>query len=275
MDESFSGKVAIITGGASGIGKAIAQELAEHGCYLVLADVNRETMDETVAELKGSGANVDGQIVDVRDAAQVKALVEGTYKELGRIDYMFNNAGINVCAELRDTTLDHWNALIDVNLKGVVYGVDAVYPIMREQGFGHIVNTASMAGLVPSPSEGAYSATKHAVVGLSGALRIEAETFGIKVSVICPGVIETPMMVTSDFVNVEGEEILKELIEKPMPVRKAAKVMVRGVRRNSAFIVVTESAHVIWRMYRMAPSSALALGKFIIDKFRKVRKEPA
>ena len=253
MDESFSGKVAIITGGASGIGKAIAQELAEHGCYLVLADVNRETMDETVAELKGSGANVDGQIVDVRDAAQVKALVEGTYKELGRIDYMFNNAGINVCAELRDTTLDHWNALIDVNLKGVVYGVDAVYPIMREQGFGHIVNTASMAGLVPSPSEGAYSATKHAVVGLSGALRIEAETFGIKVSVICPGVIETPMMVTSDFVNVEGEEILKELIEKPMPVRKAAKVMVRGVRRNSAFIVVTESAHVIWRMYRMAP----------------------
>ena len=183
----LAGKVAIITGGAGGIGKALAEEMAERGCYLVLADINTELLEKTAAELRATGAQLDVKTVDVRDAVQVQALVDGAFIELGRIDYFFNNAGVNLCAELRDTTLDDWNLLIDVNLRGVVHGVHAAYPIMCKQGFGHIVNTASAAGLVPAAAEGAYAATKHAVVGLSMALRVEAEAFGVKVSVVCPG----------------------------------------------------------------------------------------
>ena len=116
----------------------------------------------------------------------VQALVDGAFRDLGRVDYLFNNAGVNLCAELRDTTLEDWDLLIDMNLRGVIHGVHAAYPIMREQGFGHIVNIASAAGLIPAAAEGAYAATKHAVVGLSSSLRIEAESFGVKVSVVCP-----------------------------------------------------------------------------------------
>ena len=148
-------------------------------------------------------------MVDVRDASQVQALVEGAHRELGRIDYLFNNAGVNVCAELRDTTLEDWNLLIDVNLRGVVHGVHAAYPIMREQGFGHIINMASAAGLIPAAAEGAYGATKHAVVGLSSTLRIEAASFGVKVSVVCPGLVDTPILDSTKYVKLDPDALRK------------------------------------------------------------------
>jgi NAD(P)-dependent dehydrogenase (short-subunit alcohol dehydrogenase family) len=220
MAKDLAGNVAIITGGAGGIGKALAEEMAERGCYLVLADVNAELLQQTAAELRATGAQLDAKTVDVRDAAQVQALVGDAFEELGRIDYLFNNAGVNLCAELRDTTLEDWNLLIDVNLRGVVHGVHAAYPIMCRQGFGHIVNTASAAGLVPAAAEGAYAATKHAVVGLSMALRVEAEAFGVKVSVVCPGLVNTPILDSTKYVKFDPEVIRKVAPEKPIP-RKA------------------------------------------------------
>ena len=223
MANDLAGNVAIITGGAGGIGKALAQEMAERGCYLVLADVNAELLEQTAVELRATGAQLDAKMVDVRDAAQVQALIEDAFEELGRIDYLFNNAGVNLCAELRDTTLEDWNLLIDVNLRGVVHGVHAAYPIMCEQGFGHIVNTASAAGLVPAAAEGAYAATKHAVVGLSLALQIEAAAFGVKVSVVCPGLVDTPILDSTKYVKLDPEAIRKVAPERPIPPRKAAR----------------------------------------------------
>ena len=125
--------------------------------------------------------------VDVTDAVAVQRLVDGTVAREGRLDLLFNNAGIAVFADARDTSLEDWNRLIDVNLRGVVHGVAAAYPLMVRQGSGHIVNTASAAGLLPSPANIAYAATKHAVVGLSLTLRAEAVHHGVGVSVICPG----------------------------------------------------------------------------------------
>jgi len=273
MAKDLAGKVAIITGGAGGLGKALAQELAARGCYLVLADVNADLLDKTVAELRGVGVQLDAQTVDVRDATQVQALVERAFRELGRIDYLFNNAGVNLCAELRDTTLDDWNVLIDVNLRGMVHGVHAAYPIMREQGFGHIVNTASAAGLVPAAAEGAYGATKHAVVGLSATLRIEAEAFGVKVSVVCPGLIDTPILDSTKYVKLDPESIRNITPEAPMDPRKAARLILRGVDRNRPFIVVTATAHALWRLHRYAPGASIRLGKIAIEKFREARRE--
>ena len=273
MAKDLAGKVAIITGGAGGIGKALAEEMAVRGCYLVLADINAELLDETATELRATGAQLDAKTVDVRDAVQVQALVEGAFRELGRIDYLFNNAGVNLCAELRDTTLDDWNLLIDVNLRGVVHGVHAAYPIMREQGFGHIVNTSSAAGLIPAAAEGAYAATKHAVVGLSLSLRIEAEAFGVKVSVVCPGLVDTPILDTTKYVKLDSDSIKKIAPEKPIPPRKAARQILRGVDRNRFYIIITATVHALWRLHRYAPRTSIRVGKIAMRMFRDVRVE--
>jgi NAD(P)-dependent dehydrogenase (short-subunit alcohol dehydrogenase family) len=273
MAMDLAGKVAIITGGAGGIGKALAEEMAERGCYLVLADINTELLEKTAAELRATGAQLDAKTVDVRDAVQVQALVDGVFIELGRIDYFFNNAGVNLCAELRDTTLDDWNLLIDVNLRGVVHGVHAAYPIMCKQGFGHIVNTASAAGLVPAAAEGAYAATKHAVVGLSMALRVEAEAFGVKVSVVCPGLVDTPILDSTKYVKLDPEVIRKVAPEKPIPPRKAAQLILRGIDRNEFFIVLTLTTHALWRLHRYAPDASMRVSKIAIGKFREFRRE--
>jgi NAD(P)-dependent dehydrogenase (short-subunit alcohol dehydrogenase family) len=273
MAKDLAGKVAIITGGAGGIGKALAEEMSGRGCYVVLADVNGDLLSRTAGELRSSGAQLDAKTVDVRDAAQVQALVEGAFEELGRIDYIFNNAGVNICAELRDTTLDDWNLLIDVNLRGVVHGVHAAYPIMREQGFGHIINTSSAAGLLPAAAEGAYAATKHAVVGLSLALQIEAAAFGVRVSVVCPGLVDTPILDSTKYVKLDAEAIKKVAPEKPISPAKAARQILKGVERNRFYIVITATVHVLWRLHRYMPATSLRVGQIAARMFRDRRIE--
>jgi len=273
MAKDLSGKVAIITGGAGGIGKALAEEMAGRGCYLVLADVNTDLLEKTASELRAAGAQLDAKTVDVRDAAQVLELVEGASRDLGRIDYLFNNAGVNLCAELRDTTLEDWNLLIDVNLRGVVHGVHAAYPIMCEQGFGHIINTASAAGLVPAAAEGAYAATKHAVVGLSLTLQIEAAAFGVKVSVVCPGLVDTPILDSTKYVKFDPDVIKNVAPEKPIPPRKAARRILRGVERNQFYIVITATAHALWRLHRYMPGTSLRIGQTAVCMFRDKRHQ--
>jgi NADP-dependent 3-hydroxy acid dehydrogenase YdfG len=240
---------------------------------VVLADINAELLEKTAAEIRATGAQLEAKTVDVRDAAQVQALIQEAFEELGRIDYLFNNAGVNVCAEISDTTLEDWNLLIDVNLRGVIHGVHAAYPIMREQGFGHIVNTSSAAGLIPAAAEGAYAATKHAVVGMSSALRIEAEAFGVKVSVVCPGLVDTPIIESTKYVRFDPEAILKAAPEKPMNARRVARLILRGVDRNRFVIIMSVTAHALWRLHRYAPNTSIRLGKIGINKFRSLRRE--
>jgi NAD(P)-dependent dehydrogenase (short-subunit alcohol dehydrogenase family) len=273
MANDLLGKVAVITGGAGGLGKALGEEMAARGCYLVLADVNEGLLEETAAALRASGAQLDARTVDVRDADAVQALVEGAFRELGRIDYLFNNAAVNICAELRDTTLEDWDLLIDVNFRGVIHGVHAAYPIMRQQGFGHIVNIASAAGLIPAAAEGAYAATKHAVVGLSSSLRIEAESFGVKVSVVCPGLIDTPILDSTKYVNFNPDAIRSVSPEKPMEPRKAARLILRAVDRNRFFIILSATAQALWRVQRYAPAASIWLGKLGVRRFRGVRTD--
>ncbi len=271
MRQKLTGRVAIITGAAGGIGKALAAEMARQGCSLVLADVDESLLETTATELRSAGGSVVARAVDVRDAEQVKTLVDDAYRDLGRIDFLFNNAGINVCAEIADTSLDDWNRLIDVNLRGVIHGVHAVYPIMRAQGFGHIVNTSSAAGLIPAAAEGAYAATKHAVVGLSSTLRVEAEAHGVRISVVCPGLVDTPILKSTKYVKLDPQAIVAASPQKPIEPKKAAELILRGVRRNDFYIILTATVHALWRVNRFAPRTSLRLHRMAIDRFRKSR----
>lgn len=267
----FHNKVAVVTGGASGIGRALGQELLEHGAEVILADIDRTTLQRTVEELEARGGRVRGVPLDVTCRTAVAELLATTHRDHGRLDLVFNNAGINVCAELRDTTLEDWDRLIDVNLKGVVYGTAAAYEIMRAQGFGHIVNTASVAGLAPSPGEGAYSATKHAVVGLSTALRAEARGFGVKVSVVCPGVIDTPLVHTTKYVGVTEEKIRALLPMRDYPVGRTAREILQGVKADRGIITITLFAKILWRLYRWWPESSTLLAQPLLRRTRKGR----
>jgi NAD(P)-dependent dehydrogenase (short-subunit alcohol dehydrogenase family) len=247
----FADRVAIVTGGASGIGRSIVTALHREGARVVIADINGALAESVARDL---GDRVRAEHVDVTDAAAVQRLVDGTVERERRLDFMFNNAGIAVMADARDTSLEDWNRQIDVNLRGVVHGVVAAYPVMLRQGSGHIVNTASAAGLLPSPVTIAYAATKHGVVGLSLTLRTEAVHHGVRVSVICPGPIDTPIKDAAKFVGPSRERVLAESPLHLYSSDRLAAAVLRGIKRNRAIIPFTPEVRALWFLHRLSPS---------------------
>src|SRR5215467_6064971 len=193
----FVGKAAFVTGGASGIGLALGRALAEAGCKVMLADIEKAALDAAVASLSGSGPEIGGVVCDVADAASVDAAAETTFSAFGKVHILCNNAGVGALGGIEHIALDDWRWVLDVNLIGVVNGVRTFLPQMRTNGEGgHIVNTASMAGMVNSRQAGGqgfapYPATKYAVVGMSEGLAMEVKPLGIGVSILCPGVVRT------------------------------------------------------------------------------------
>ena len=196
--QDVAGKVAVITGAASGIGRGMAESFAAAGMKLVLSDVEEEALDETTDALRGEGADVHGVVTDVSKAEQVQALADESVKRFGAVHVLCNNAGVAVASGTSwETTLDDWKWTIDVNLMGVIHGVRSFVPIMLEQGSeSHIVNTASIAGLVAGADIASYAVTKFGVVALSEHLYLELERAGAKtkVSVLCPGFVATKIM---------------------------------------------------------------------------------
>jgi NAD(P)-dependent dehydrogenase (short-subunit alcohol dehydrogenase family) len=270
--DTLKDKIVVIIGGASGIGRALGEGLCSSGARVLLTNINAELFSKTGEELRASGHQIDTATLDVRDFEAVKGLIEETAQKHGRIDYLFNNAGIAVAGEARDVSLDDWRSVIDTSLYGVVHGVVAAYPIMLKQGFGHIVNTASLAGLIPAPGEISYSPAKYGIVGLSHTLRAEAAYLGVRVSVVCPGFIETPIFHTSKVVKLDRDKLLAEM-PKTMPADQCAREILRGVERNKSTIVVTTSAKVLWRLYRYTPWLLGWLGKRSLKKMRAARSE--
>jgi NAD(P)-dependent dehydrogenase (short-subunit alcohol dehydrogenase family) len=270
----MAAKTAFITGGASGIGKALAEELAEQGVEVVLADRQIELAEEVATAIRRAGGQATAHELDVRDSAQFQRVVDETVARTGRIDYFFNNAGIGVGGEIARYEMRDWDDVFDVNLRGVVHGIQAVYPVMRAQGSGHIVNTASAAGLLPAPNAGSYAASKHAVVGLSKALRIEAKEHGVRVSVLCPGVIRTPILNAGEFgrtnLTSEGEQKMMAFWERlrPMDPRTFARKTLRQVTRNAPIIIVPSWWKLLWLVERMSPSLSSWLWQKSYDRMR-------
>lgn len=190
--EDLAGKVAVITGGASGIGLETARVLAGAGMKLVLADIEEEPLNAAVEELRAHGADVMGVKTDVANHADVEALADRTFDQFGAAHVIFNNAGIAVTGPIQDMSHADWEWSINVNLWGPIHGVEAFVPRMIEQNQGgHIVNTASFAGLVPNKGLGAYCVTKYGVVALSECLQKDLKPHGIGVSVLCPMIVRT------------------------------------------------------------------------------------
>jgi NAD(P)-dependent dehydrogenase (short-subunit alcohol dehydrogenase family) len=186
-------KVAVITGGASGIGRAVADLAAAEGMKIVLGDIEEGPLKEAVDELAGQGAEAIGLVTDVADAASVRALRDSALDRFGAVHLVHNNAGIGLGGPIWEVSEEDWRWILGVNLWGVINGVAAFVPTLIEQGEGHVVNTASIAGLIAAPFLGPYNATKQAVVSISETLFKDLQAVGapIGVSVLCPGFVQT------------------------------------------------------------------------------------
>jgi NAD(P)-dependent dehydrogenase (short-subunit alcohol dehydrogenase family) len=227
---------------------------------VVLADLQIELAEEVVRWIKGSGGRAAAIKLDVSDFPAVEQAVRETVARTGRIDFIFNNAGIGITGGVHDYTIDDWNYIVDINLMGVINGIQSAYQIMIKQGFGHIVNTSSMAGLTPEPGGTGYNATKHAIVGLSLSLRAEAALFGLRVSVLCPGVIRTSFLEGGEFSR-SCSSIRPDvnLFEKMRPMSPAlfAKKVLNSIAKNKAIIIEPAWCKWIWRLYRLMPVLAI------------------
>jgi NAD(P)-dependent dehydrogenase (short-subunit alcohol dehydrogenase family) len=268
----YSDSVVIVTGAASGIGRELTRRLASSGARVCAVDIDEDGLLDTKERFGGDGVSIQIHRLDVSDASAVQDVCEQVVREHGRIDFVFNNAGIAVIAETQDMTEDQWRKIVEINLMGVIHGATAAYRIMTEQGFGHIVNTASLAGLVPISSETAYTTTKFGVVGLSQALRAEGRAYGVKVSVVCPGFVKTEIMHSVEVVGARREVYLKEM-PPMMDVEKAVGKILRGVRRNRGIIPVGLDAWSLWLGYRVWPALITPVNDMILRVLRDAKKD--
>lgn len=250
----FSSKVAVVTGGASGIGRALCGALARREAIVIVADIDAEGAERAAGQITELGGRAFASAVDVRDADSVAALVDGVVAQHGRLDVMVNNAGVALDGELQETTVQERQAAVDVNVHGVLNGSAAAYRAMLGQGGGHIINMASLSGLLPVPGMPVYAATKHAVVGFSTSLRGEARRHGVAVSVVCPGFVQ-PMAT-----DAAGLSEAERAASRPStwPVRRidsatCARAILRGAARKKAVIVMPPYAGFAARLYGLLP----------------------
>jgi NAD(P)-dependent dehydrogenase (short-subunit alcohol dehydrogenase family) len=259
--QDFKGKVAVVTGAASGIGRALAQRCAREGMKVVLADVEEAALLETAREIEKDGAAVLAVETDVSRFGPVEALAKKTIETFGAVHLLVNNAGVGGGGLAWQTTIKDWHWVLGVNLWGVIHGIRAFVPIMIDQGTeGHIVNTSSLAGLLSGPGQAAYKVSKHGVVTLSETLYHELNLTGAKigVSVLCPSFVNTGIMDAernrpADLVNRPEEEVrapdhemwvqfFRNKVEQGMPPDQVADLVMAAVRDNKFYILTHPEA---------------------------------
>lgn len=247
VDDYFKDKCCLVTGANSGIGYAISEALLEKGAIVFMAGRNVESLESAAKNLDAYSGQIRISLVDVTKQPEVDKTVQDMVAQEGRIDFLFNNAGIGGTMPTVDATIEHWKSIIDVNLWSVIYGINAALPIMRLQGGGHIVNTSSIAGLVPFPFQALYCTTKYAVVGMSESMRYEFAEEGIHFSVTCPSAVVSRIW-KKPILGPVHEEL--ETPEDAIPAEEAARIILEGVAEKKGIIVVPEQpGGWIWHEY--------------------------
>lgn len=225
VQNSVQNKVIVITGASSGIGEATARLLAAHGAKVVLGARRTDRLESIAADIRKAGGEVELYTVDVTDAGEVEGLVRHAQATFGRVDALFNNAGVMLLAPFSERKTDEWNRMVDINIKGVLNGIAAVLPVMQAQGSGHIINTASTGAYSTAPGCGVYCATKYAVRAITEGLRQEMEA--IRVTLLSPGVTETEL--GHDISNADAAAFVQQLREKTLQPDAIAQAVLYAI----------------------------------------------
>ena len=273
--KSFSDKVAAITGAGSGIGRALALRLAQQGCHLALCDVDERSLAGTVKLARRASVKITGDRVDVADRKAVYRWANQVAEEHGRIDLLFNNAGVALGSTIEGGSYEDLEWLFGINFWGVVYGTRAFLPHLRASSEGHIINISSVFALISVPGQGAYNASKAAVSGFTDALRMELEMSGASVSATCvfPGGIKTNIARTARAdagigklgLDAEGgREKFDRLLATD--AEEAAKAILRAVEKNKRRVLVGRDAYLIDVMARLLPGAYQHVVKWLVRR---------
>jgi NAD(P)-dependent dehydrogenase (short-subunit alcohol dehydrogenase family) len=254
MNNTFTDKIIIITGAGSGIGKGLAEAFGQQKAQLILLDINVESVKAVCESINAQGGKAEYDVLDVSNEARTNEIWQYVAKKYNRIDYVFNNAGFGIIGESENIPTEQWLKMINVNLMGVVYGSMEAFRIMKENGGGYIVNTASLAGLIGAAGSLPYATTKTAVVGFSTSLRAEAAPFGVKVIAICPGFIETGIYENSWSEKMSGDKLRKSIRLPVISLDEAVAEILKGITRNKRLIIFPRYAKSLYWMARFFPS---------------------
>ncbi|MCK0537272.1 SDR family NAD(P)-dependent oxidoreductase [Alcanivorax quisquiliarum] len=261
--KDLENRVAVITGAASGIGKALAGQLAAAGCRLAISDVNEKDLDALARQLRANGHEVHSQVLDVADRQAFHDYADAIFAHYGRVNLVFNNAGVALGATVEAMEYEDFEWLMGINFWGVVHGTKAFLPYLKQSGEGHIVNVSSVFGLVGIPTQSAYNAAKFAVRGFTESLRMELEIEGSPVSCSCvhPGGIKTNIARNArmnDVSHITGADAEKSIADFEKMFRttadEAAATIISGVRRNRRRILIGSDAYAIDTMQRTLPT---------------------
>jgi NAD(P)-dependent dehydrogenase (short-subunit alcohol dehydrogenase family) len=263
--KSLDGKVAVVTGAASGIGLALSEMFIAEGSRVMLADIDEIRLADVEVKFRADGADVASMACDTSSERAVAALAEFTLDRFGAAHVLCNNAGITGLGDAWTDSMDLWHRTVGINLYGVVHGIRSFLPIMTDQGEGHIVNTASMAGLLPMPGGGPYNATKHAVVALSEGLYLELKMLAspVEVSVLCPGWVKTRLMeheeavATSPIAKLMSDFARSSIENDSMTTAEVAQRVLEAILNDQFWVVTHDSMRdlPIARMQRASDQS--------------------
>lgn len=264
---NLEGKTALVTGAGSGIGQATALAFARRGANLVICDLNKEGLDQTAGRIESMGRGVvTSQVVDVANADQMEDFASGVHERIHAVDLLMNNAGVAIAGGFLDTSLEDWDWILGVNLRGVIHGCHYFVPKMVERGTGgHVINVASAAGYLATAELAAYCTTKFSVVGLSEALRDELAGHGIGVTAICPGIINTPITRAAKLVGAYDETARTEMVRsyerRGYTPERVARNILKAVEKNRAVAPVAAEAWVMYYAKRFFPGAVAWLAR--------------
>ena len=253
IEQRFPQQRAFVTGAASGLGLEIGRQLADRGWKLYLADINGEALDAAAADLADRGATSLSRVLNVTRPEELEAARDDVEQAWGGVDLVFNNAGIAVAGELNEVSLQDWQRVIEVDLWGAIHGCRVFAPLLQRQGAGHIINTASSAGILSAPEMAPYNVAKAGVISLSETLKVELGRDGIGVTVICPTVFSSGLGASFGQATAGERMLQKQLDQSKVPAAEIVRDTISAIERQRLYVISQPDGRWGWRMKRWLP----------------------
>lgn len=270
MIKDWQDKTVIVTGAATGIGCAVSHELASRGAIVYVTGLSIDECQLVVDSINQKNFIAHSAKLDVNDSAEFNQVIQSVKNTHGKLDVLINNAGILYVGEFFDMEESFVEKLIQTNVTAVTMGCLHAYRLMKEQGHGLVVNVASMGGFSPTPTMAVYAATKHALLGLTNSLALEAKQFGVDIKAVCFGLIGSELFNNAEMKHGDQETVFGMLPVKPLPPEDAAKSLIDQLRGNKRIVFAPFYARITWWIYRFFPSLLNSGGLDTIKKYREI-----